>query len=68
MASKSSPFYDTVMRAELERLWNAVAGQCYDCRYVEAKGGRHTLRYLIANCDHPGCALYAVRPYQGGGR
>ena len=53
---------------ELRALREAVEQQCCDCRHGEAEGGRFTLRHLIASCNIQECALYPVRPYQGGGR
>ena len=54
-------------RSERAKLRNAVDVQCTRCRLGRAKTLSEVAR-CIANCDDPDCALYDVRPYQGGGR
>ena len=60
--------------SDFEREWteegklrNAVDVQCTQCRLGQAKTLSEVAHH-IATCDDPDCALYAVRPYQGGGR
>ena len=53
--------------ADRQSLRDAVEEQCLRCRAGQAHGGAHR-QHLIATCNDPGCALYDVRPYQGGGR